>query len=62
MRKLGKFGITPDKLQEVAHDSKRQLRPTSKIEVLDEVFKVRRMEERYELGEVGMSYFIGLRS
>ncbi|KAK6813989.1 Protein of unknown function DUF2841 [Aspergillus parasiticus SU-1] len=52
VRKLGKFGITPDKLQEVAHDSKRQLRPTSKIEVLDEVFKVRRMEERYELGEV----------
>ncbi|KAF7591253.1 hypothetical protein BBP40_001814 [Aspergillus hancockii] len=52
VRKLGKFGITPEKLQEVAHDSKRQLRPTSKIAVLDEIFKVRRMEERYERGEV----------
>ncbi|KAG2416140.1 hypothetical protein HFD88_007332 [Aspergillus terreus] len=52
VRKLGKFGITPDKLQEVAYDSKRQLRPTTKIEVLDEIFKVRRMEERYERGEI----------
>ncbi|KAB8075909.1 hypothetical protein BDV29DRAFT_189797 [Aspergillus leporis] len=52
VRKLGKFGITPEKLQEVAHDSKRQLRPTSKIDVLDEIFKVRRMEERHERGEV----------
>jgi hypothetical protein len=57
VRKLGKFGITPEKLQEVAHDSKRQLRPTSKIDVLDEIFKVRRMEERHERGEVGMSHF-----
>ncbi|KAE8150702.1 hypothetical protein BDV25DRAFT_153852 [Aspergillus avenaceus] len=52
VRRLGRFGITPDKLQEVAHDSKRQLRPTNKIEVLDEIFKVRRLEERYERGEV----------
>ncbi|KAF9894056.1 hypothetical protein FE257_009029 [Aspergillus nanangensis] len=52
VRKLGRFNITPEKLQEVAHDSKRQLRPTSKIEVLDEIFKVRRMEERFERGEV----------
>lgn len=56
IRRLGRFNITPDKLQEVAYDSKRQLRPMNKIEVLDEVFKVRRMEERYERGEIGMHH------
>ncbi|KAL4890364.1 hypothetical protein BDV59DRAFT_97272 [Aspergillus ambiguus] len=58
VRKLGRFGITPDKLQEVAYDSKRQLRPTTKIEVLDEIFKVRRMEERYERGEIDASTLV----
>ncbi|KKK22477.1 hypothetical protein ARAM_000617 [Aspergillus rambellii] len=52
LRKLGKFGITSDKLQEVAHDSKRQLRPEEKMEILNEIFRVRRLEERFERGEV----------
>jgi hypothetical protein len=53
IRKLGRFGITTDQLQEIAHDCKRQLRGPHRLQILDEVFRVRRMEERYERGEVG---------
>lgn len=60
LRKLGRFNITSEKLQEVAQDSKRQLRPEEsmedKMEILNEIFKVRRLEERFERGEVG-TYF-----
>ncbi|KAF4152687.1 hypothetical protein CNMCM6069_001789 [Aspergillus lentulus] len=52
IRKLGRFGITTDQLQEIAHDCKRQLRGPHRLQILDEVFRVRRMEERYERGEV----------
>ncbi|KAA8641845.1 uncharacterized protein ATNIH1004_010784 [Aspergillus tanneri] len=52
MRKLSNIGITPLKLREVAYDSKRQLKETRKIEILDEILRVRRMEERYERGEI----------
>lgn len=60
LRKLGRFNITSEKLQEVAQDSKRQLRPEEsmedKMEILNEIFKVRRLEERFERGEVGMLF------
>ncbi|KAH1663040.1 hypothetical protein KXX46_006055 [Aspergillus fumigatus] len=52
IRKLGRFGITTDQLQEIAHDCKRQLKGPHRLQILDEVFRVRRMEERYERGEV----------
>ncbi|KAH3464764.1 hypothetical protein KXV78_009353 [Aspergillus fumigatus] len=52
IRKLGRFGITTDQLQEIAHDCKRQLTRPDRLQFLDEVFRVRRMEERYERGEV----------
>lgn len=52
LRKLDKTGITPEKLQEVAHDARRQLKPPEKIEIFDEIFRVRRMEQRFERGEV----------
>ncbi|PLB53679.1 hypothetical protein P170DRAFT_346625 [Aspergillus steynii IBT 23096] len=52
LRKLDQSGITPEKLQEVAHDARRQLKPPEKIEIFDEIFRVRRMEQRYERGEV----------
>lgn len=53
LRKLDSCGITPEKLQEVAHDARRQLKPPEKIEIFDEIFRVRRMEQRYERGEIG---------
>ncbi|KAH1912482.1 hypothetical protein KXW47_007892, partial [Aspergillus fumigatus] len=52
IRKLGRFGITTDQLQEIAHDCKRRLSSPHKLQILDEVFRVRRIEERYERGEV----------
>ncbi|KAJ9268401.1 hypothetical protein DTO212C5_5553 [Paecilomyces variotii] len=52
LRKLGKYGITSDKLKEVAHDAKRQIKPPERMEILDEIFRVRKLEERFERGEV----------
>ncbi|KAF4221633.1 hypothetical protein CNMCM6457_001784 [Aspergillus fumigatiaffinis] len=52
IRKLGRFGITTDQLQEIAHDCKRQLSGPHRLQILDEVFGVRRIEECYERGEV----------
>ncbi|KAH2461412.1 hypothetical protein KXV71_005361 [Aspergillus fumigatus] len=52
IRKLGRFGITTDQLQEIAHDCKRRLSNPHQLQILDEVFRVRRIEERYERGEV----------
>ncbi|GFF76820.1 hypothetical protein IFM62136_09415 [Aspergillus lentulus] len=52
IRKLGTFGITTDQLQEISHECKRRLRGPHRLQILDEVFKVRRMEERYERGDV----------
>ncbi|GFF61232.1 hypothetical protein IFM51744_10622 [Aspergillus udagawae] len=52
IRKLGRFDITADRLQEIAHECKRQLRGPHRLQILDELFKVRRMEELYERGEV----------
>lgn len=54
MRKLPRWGITSDKLKEVAQDSKRSLRGPEKLEEMEEMLKVRKLEERYERGEVGM--------
>ncbi|GIJ92734.1 hypothetical protein Asppvi_002012 [Aspergillus pseudoviridinutans] len=52
IRNLGRSGITTDQLQEIAHECKRQLRGPHRLQILDEVFGVRRIEERYERGEV----------
>lgn len=51
LRKLGDRNITADKLKEAADGSKRQLKPPTKSAILDKIFKVRRMEERYEDGK-----------
>ncbi|KAH1714984.1 hypothetical protein KXV29_001724 [Aspergillus fumigatus] len=58
IRKLGRFGITTDQLQEIAHDCKRRLSDPHKLQILDEVFRVRRIEERYERGEVGANKIV----
>lgn len=60
LRNLGEYGVTSDKLREVAHDSKKTLQEGG-IEILDEVFRVRKLEERYERNEVGM-YFLSFLS
>jgi hypothetical protein len=54
IRNLGRHGVTADKLKEVAYDAKRQLNAPEKMEVLDEIFRVRKLEERFERDEVGM--------
>jgi hypothetical protein len=61
IRKLGRFGITTDQLQEIAHDCKRQLRGPHRLQILDEVFGVRRIEERYERGEVGKRHLLSVK-
>ena len=54
IRKLGGYGITADKLKEVAGDTKRSLKHPSHVEIIYEILRVRKMEERLERGEVGM--------
>ncbi|KAJ5524660.1 hypothetical protein N7494_011310 [Penicillium frequentans] len=52
IRKLGGYGITADKLKEVAGDTKRSLKHPSHVEIIYEILRVRKMEERFERGEV----------
>lgn len=54
IRKLGDYGITADKLKEVAGDTKRSLKHSSHVDIIYEILRVRKMEERFERGEVGM--------
>jgi hypothetical protein len=61
IRKLGGSGITTDKLQEIAHDCKRQLTSSNRLQFLDEVFRVRRIEERYERGEVSKQHLLSMK-
>ncbi|RHZ54251.1 uncharacterized protein CDV56_107719 [Aspergillus thermomutatus] len=56
LRKLGGRGITCGELQEVAGDYRRQLLPKEeigmKMKILNNIFKVRRLEEQYEREEI----------
>ena len=52
--KLGGYGITADELKEVAGDTKRTLKDPSDVEIIYEILRVRKMEELFEQGEVGM--------
>lgn len=58
IRKLGNYGITADKLKEVASDTKRSLKHASHVEIILEVLRVRKMEERWERGEVDSSTLV----
>jgi hypothetical protein len=51
------MGVTADKLEEVANDNRRQIKPPAKVGILDELFRVRRLEERFERQEVGLLHF-----
>ncbi|KAF3484301.1 uncharacterized protein GIQ15_03625 [Arthroderma uncinatum] len=51
-RKLGNNGITANKLEEAGRDAQSQIKPRERLDILDEIYKVRRAEESYERGEV----------
>ncbi|KAJ5815666.1 hypothetical protein N7474_007443 [Penicillium riverlandense] len=52
VRKLGSYGITADKLKEVASETKRSLKHPSHVEIIYEILRVRKLEERLERGEI----------
>lgn len=47
-------GVTADKLREAGQDVRRQITPSHRLQVLDEIYFVREMEERYLNGDLGM--------
>lgn len=49
-------GVTTEKLRDAGQDVRRQITPTSRLRVLDEIYYVRQMEERYLDGEIGMHH------
>ena len=53
-------GVTADKLREAGQDVRRQISPANRLQVLDEIYFVRQMEERYEDGEIGQSVYTRL--
>lgn len=46
-------GVTADKLREAGQDVRRQISPPNRLQVLDEIYFVRQMEERFLNGEIG---------
>ncbi|OQD97643.1 hypothetical protein PENSOL_c011G06425 [Penicillium solitum] len=58
LRKLGRYGITAKKLRDVAQDTKRSLKRPSHIEIIDEILRVRRVEELFEQGQVDASLVV----
>ncbi|KAJ5322757.1 hypothetical protein N7452_011046 [Penicillium brevicompactum] len=58
IRKLGYIGVTADKLKEVAGDTKRSLKHPSHVEIIYEILRVRKMEERFERGEVDSNMIV----
>lgn len=54
LRELGdSHGITAEKLRDAGQDVRRQIQPTERLKVLDEIYYVRTAEERYLRGEIG---------
>lgn len=47
-------GITADKLKDAGQDVRRQIMPAERIQVLDEIYYVRDMEELYLDGKISM--------
>ncbi|KAJ5917816.1 hypothetical protein N7454_010191 [Penicillium verhagenii] len=45
-------GVTAEKLRDAGQDVRRQITPANRIQVLDEIYFVRQMEERYLDGEI----------
>ncbi|KAJ5864469.1 uncharacterized protein N7529_006385 [Penicillium soppii] len=51
-------GVTTDKLRDAGQDVRRQITPAHRLCVLDEIYYVRRMEERYLDGEIDANTMI----
>ncbi|KAJ5531275.1 hypothetical protein N7527_004668 [Penicillium freii] len=51
---LGRNGLTADSLEEIAIDSKQDLRDPEDVNIIYKVLRVRKMEEQFERGEIGM--------
>ncbi|KAL3452849.1 hypothetical protein BJX65DRAFT_302759 [Aspergillus insuetus] len=66
LRKLGKFDITAEKLEDISQDCKRSLKPEDsideKMDILTEIFKVRKQEERFERGEIDADSMVYVRN
>ncbi|PWY91440.1 hypothetical protein BO94DRAFT_544820 [Aspergillus sclerotioniger CBS 115572] len=58
VRKVQRHDINADKLLDIAFDCRRQLKEQEKFAIIEEIFKVRRLEERYERGEVDASTIV----
>ncbi|CAI7626253.1 unnamed protein product [Penicillium viridicatum] len=57
---LGRTGLTADDLERIATDSKQDLRDPEDVNIIYEVFRVRKMEEQFERGEIGANTVIHL--
>ncbi|PGG96162.1 hypothetical protein AJ79_09693 [Helicocarpus griseus UAMH5409] len=51
-RKLSHMGVTARKLKQAGEEAQRQCRPSEKADILDEIYRVREEEERFERGEI----------
>ncbi|PYH94675.1 hypothetical protein BO71DRAFT_429774 [Aspergillus ellipticus CBS 707.79] len=58
MRQLGAIGATADVLLDIVYDCGRQFDKPEKFNIIEEIFKVRKMEERYERGEMNASTIV----
>ncbi|KAJ5046198.1 hypothetical protein NUH16_003023 [Penicillium rubens] len=62
IRKLGPYGITANKLKDVAGDTERSLKHPSDVEIIYEILQVRKMEERLERGEADANMIVYITS
>lgn len=46
-------GVTADKLREAGQDVRRQIDPETRLQILDEIYFVRQLEEQFLDGEIG---------
>lgn len=55
LRGLGKSrGVTVDQLEDAGRGIRRRIKPVERLEILSEIYRVRRVEEQYENGLIGL--------
>lgn len=47
------LGLESAKLKDIAHEMKRHFDPPARLEIIDEIFRVRRAEEQLARDEIG---------
>ncbi|KAL2010791.1 hypothetical protein VTN00DRAFT_3509 [Thermoascus crustaceus] len=53
LRGLGKSrGVTVDQLEDAGRSIRRRIKPVERLEILSEIYRVRRVEEQYENGKI----------